>query len=127
MLKRFNPSSIVKPFSRYSQGVSAPAGARWLYVSGQVGVAPDGTIEKGIEAQAKRAWANVMAVLAEDGMGPADIVKATIYLTRAEDVAQSRTAREAAMPDHACASTLVVISALAHPDLLIEVEVVAAQ
>ncbi|MEX0809658.1 MAG: RidA family protein [Dongiaceae bacterium] len=127
MLKRLNPASIVKPFSNYAQGVSAPAKARWLHVSGQVGAKPDGTIEKGFEAQASRCWSNIMAVLAEEGMGPADIVKNTVYLTNAGDVAKSRAARDAAMQGHASASTLVVVSALAVPELVVEIEVVAAK
>jgi enamine deaminase RidA (YjgF/YER057c/UK114 family) len=127
MFKRINPPSIVKPFSNYSQGVSAPANSRWLYVSGQVGARPDGTIEKGFAAQAARCWSNIMAVLAEEGMGPADIVKATVFITDAADVANSRIARDAAMQGHACASTLVVVSALALPELVVEIEVAAAK
>ncbi|MDZ4737516.1 MAG: RidA family protein [Rhodospirillaceae bacterium] len=127
MLKRFNPDTVVKPFSNYSQGVAAPAGARWLYVSGQVGAKPDGTIEKGFEAQAARCWSNIIAILAAEGMGPADIVKNTVFITNAADVAKSRVARDAAMQGHACASTLVVVSALAVPELVVEIEVVAAK
>lgn len=127
MLKRINPDTVVKPFSNYAQGVSAPANARWLYVAGQVGARPDGTIEKGFEAQAARCWSNILAILAADGMGPADIVKNTVYITNAGDVAKSRVARDAAMQGHACASTLVVISALALPELVVEIEVVAAK
>jgi enamine deaminase RidA (YjgF/YER057c/UK114 family) len=127
MLKRINPDTVVKPFSNYAQAVSAPANARWLYVSGQVGAKPDGTLEKGFEAQAARCWSNIMAILKEEGMGPADIVKNTVYLTNAADIGKSRSARDAAMQGHACASTLVIISALAHPDLVVEIEVVAAR
>lgn len=127
MLKRINPDTVVKPFSNYAQGVSAPANSRWLYVSGQVGARPDGTIEKGFEAQAARCWSNILAILAADGMGPADIVKNTVYITNAADVPKSRVARDAAMQGHACASTLVVISALALPELVVEIEVVAAK
>jgi enamine deaminase RidA (YjgF/YER057c/UK114 family) len=127
MLKRNNPAAVVKPFSNYAQGVSAPADARWVYVSGQVGAKPDGTIEQGFEAQAARCWSNIMAVLADEGMGSADIVKATVYITDAGDVGKSRVARDAAMQGHACASTLVVVSALALPELVVEIEVVAAK
>ena len=127
MLKRINPDTVVKPFSNYAQGVSAPANARWLYVSGQVGARPDGTIEKGFEAQAARCWSNIMAILAAEGMGPADIVKNTVYITNAADVPKSRAARDAVMQGHASASTLVVISALALPELVVEIEVVAAK
>ncbi len=127
MLKRINPNTVVKPFSNYAQAVSAPPNARWLYVSGQVGARPDGTIEKGFEAQAARCWSNILAILAADGMGPADIVKNTVYITNAADVPKSRAARDAVMQGHACASTLVVISALALPELVVEIEVVAAK
>jgi 2-iminobutanoate/2-iminopropanoate deaminase len=127
MLKRINPDNVVKPFSNYSQAVSAPADARWLYVSGQVGAKPDGTIEKGFEAQAARCWSNIVAILAAEGMGPADIVKNTVYLTDAADIAKSRIARDAAMQGHACASTLVIVAGLALPELVVEIEVVAAK
>ncbi len=127
MLKRINPDNVVKPFSNYAQGVSVPANARWLCVSGQVGARPDGTIEQGFEAQAARCWSNILAILAADGMGPADIVKNTVYITNPADVPKSRAARDGAMQGHACASTLVVISALALPELVVEIEVVAAK
>ena len=38
MLKRHNPATVAAPFSRYSHGVEAPDNARWLVISGQVGV-----------------------------------------------------------------------------------------
>src|SRR5438876_559996 len=44
MLKPINPPTIAPPFSRYSQAVEVPAGLRWLHISGQVGVRPDGTL-----------------------------------------------------------------------------------
>ncbi len=56
-----------------------------------------------------------------------DIVKTNIFLTRAIDVPASRPIREEALKGHAAASTLLIISALAHPDLLIEVELIAAK
>lgn len=127
MLTRFNPPTIVKPLSNYSHGVSAPANARWLHVSGQVGLRPDGTVEQGFEAQAARCWSNILAILAEEGMGPADVVKCTVFITNVEDFAKSRVARDAALQGHAVASTQVVVSALAHPDLVVEIEVVAAK
>ena len=95
MLKPINPPTIAPPFSRYSQAIEVPAGLRWLHISGQVGVRPDGTLEQGFSAQAERAWDNLLAILAAAGMGPADVVKANAYLTRGSDVAESRAARVA--------------------------------
>jgi len=124
-----NPPTVAKPFSRYSQAVAVPAGSRWLHISGQVGATPDGTILEGFEAQAKQCWANILAILAADGMGVEDLVKATIFVTRADadTVAASRRIRDDALKGAQPASTFLVIAALARPDLLIEIEAVAAK
>jgi 2-iminobutanoate/2-iminopropanoate deaminase len=127
MLKPINPPTIAPPFSRYSQAVEVPAGLRWLHVSGQVGVRPDGTLEQGFTAQAERAWDNLLAILAAAGMGPADVVKANVYLTRGSDLAESRRIRDAKLAGAAPASTLAVVAALANPAWLFEVEAVAAK
>ena len=44
MLKRHNPGTVAAPFSRYSHGVEAPDNARWLVISGQVGVNAEGKV-----------------------------------------------------------------------------------
>ena len=127
MLRLFNPPEICKPFSRYSQGALVDGPARWLNIAGQVGAKPDGSLEPGFEAQARRSWANLIAVLHAADMALGDIVKTNVFLTRAADVAASRAIREEVLKGHATAATLLVVSALAHPDLLIEVEAVAAK
>jgi len=127
MLKFMNPPTVVKPFSRYSQAVEAPADARWLYISGQVGAKPDGTILRGFEAQATQCWQNIIAILAAAGMGVEDLVKVNIFVTGAEHVAVSRTIRDAALKGAQPASTYLVVAALAHPDLIVEIEAVAAK
>jgi len=128
MLKLSNPPTVCAPFSRYSQAVEAPAGLRWLHVSGQVGVRPDGTLAgTGFAAQAEQAWNNLLAVLAAAGMGPADLVKVNVFLTRPGDVAESRRIRDAALGGAEPASTLAVVAGLARPDWLFEVEAVAAR
>ena len=105
MLKPINPPTIAPPFSRYSQAIEVPAGLRWLHISGQVGVRPDGTLEQGFTAQAERAWDNLLAILAAAGMGPADVVKATVDLTRGTDLLESRRIRAAKRAGAVPAST----------------------
>ncbi len=126
MLRKHNPGAIAPAFSRYSLGVEAPGQARWLYVSGQVGVAPDGAFADGPEAQMEAAWRNVLAILGAAGMGAGDLVKVTAYLTRAEDTGLYREVRDRVLAGAEPASTLLVISALAHPDWLVEIEAIAA-
>ncbi len=122
-----NPPTVAKPASSYSQAVEVPANARWLYISGQIGVAPDGTPREGIEAQADQCWTNIRNILAAAGMGVGDIVKVTTFLTNKGHVPASRSARDKALEGSRPASTLVVVAALASPAWLIEIEAVAAR
>lgn len=122
-----NPSTVAPPFGNYCHAVEIPAQSRRLYVSGQVGVMPDGKLAQGIEAQAEWAFKNIKAILDAAGLGVSDIVKYNGYLTRPEDVSVYRAVRDRIMGEHRAASTLVVASALAAPEWLIEVEVVAAR
>lgn len=127
MLKRHNPEGINPPFSAYSHGVAAPENARWLYVSGQVGVAPDGSLADGEAYQHEQAWRNVLAIVESADMGPADIVRVNAYVTSQEGVAVFRTVRDRMLAGAAPASTLLIVAGLAHPDWLVEIEVVAAK
>ena len=126
MLKKHNPSTISPAFSSYSLAVEAPAQARWLHISGQVGVAPDGGLAEGPEAQMETAFQNILAILGSAGMGPHDLVKVTVFLTRSEDIGLYRQVRDRMLAGATPASTLLVISALANPDWLVEIEAIAA-
>ena len=127
MLKHLTPAGIAKPLGRYSHAVEIPPNARWLYVSGQVGMMPDGELAAGFEAQTEQAFANLKAALAAAGMGFADVVKLTYYLTDAANVALLRKVRDRFIVDPPPAATLAVIKALAAPELLFEIEAVAAK
>ena len=122
-----NPKTIAAPGGRYSHGVEVPPNARWLYVSGQVGVAPDGKVPVGIGPQVENCWRNILAILADAGMGLGDVVKVTVLLIRDSDIAAYREARDRVIGDARPASTLMVISRLASPDYLVEIEAVAAK
>jgi enamine deaminase RidA (YjgF/YER057c/UK114 family) len=126
MRKEYAPAEIAPPFSRYSHGVVTDA-QRWLTISGQVGVDPDGNLAEGAAAQMDQAWQNILAILAADYMEAGDIVKVTAYLTRREDLAAYRDVRDRYLVDVKPASTLLIISGLADPDWLVEIEAVAAK
>ena len=126
MLKLHNPKTVAPPFSRYSLAVEAPAGARWLHISGQVGVRPDGTMVQGAEGQIEASWANVLAILENCGMTANNLVKVTVFLTRAEDTPLYRQVRDRMLKTAQPASTLLIVKGLASPDFLVEIEAVAA-
>ena len=126
-MKIHNPASV-SPGAGYSHGIELPPHARIIYCAGQLGLTADGTFAGGdIRAQAEQAWHNIAAVLQSAGMGYENIVKLTHYLTRREDIPAYREVRAQFLGKLAPASTLLVISALARPEALIEIDVVAAQ
>jgi 2-iminobutanoate/2-iminopropanoate deaminase len=127
MLKRHSPATVAAPFSRYSHGVEAPAGARWLHVSGQVGVAPDGKVLDGAEAQIEQAWRNVLSVLEAAGMGPRDLVKVTTFLVNRADLPTARAVRDRMLRGAEPASTLIFVAGLASPEWQVEIEAIAAK
>lgn len=128
MLKRHNPGTVVEAFGGgYSQALEVPAGARLMFTAGQVGVRPDGTTAEGFAAQAEQTWANVMALLAEGGMGVADIVKITGYIVGEANFPAYAAARKKALGGTRPASTAIIVPALAVPEWLVEIEAVAAK
>jgi 2-iminobutanoate/2-iminopropanoate deaminase len=123
MLRPVNPKSVPGP-GFYSQGIEASAASRTLYVSGQVGVGPNGP-GKDIGEQATLAITNLNAVLAEAGMSNANIAKLTIYLTDAANVPGFIEAAGGTLPATPPATTLLIVKALAARELLVEVEAIA--
>ena len=123
-----NPKSVHKPGGAYSHSVKVPANAEWLVISGQVGVNPKGKVEGGIRKQAEQAFRNVLACLKDGGMRKKDLVKFTVFLTDSRHIAEYRVARKKVIGDATLpASTLLIVAGLASPDMLIEVEAVAAR
>lgn len=127
MLQRLNPASVPAPFSRYSHAVAVPQDYSWLYISGQVGADRERKIPAGFEAQAELAFQNLVACVRESGFDLQDLVKVTVLLTRAADIPAYRQIRDRMLGNVAPASTLMVVAALAAPELLVEVEGIAAK
>jgi enamine deaminase RidA (YjgF/YER057c/UK114 family) len=121
-LTRVNPATVHSTGGRYAHGVRVEGAMRRLVISGQVGTAPDGTIVEGAEAQMTQALSNLKAILAAEGMGFADVVKITVFLTDAALIPAWRTARGAAMEGHVSASTLLIVAGLADSRYVVEVE-----
>jgi 2-iminobutanoate/2-iminopropanoate deaminase len=127
MLSRITPADLHPPAANYSHATAVPPNARWLYLSGQVGIAPGGRIPGDTAAQAEICFANIEAILRQADMAPSDLVRLTTYLLDPRDRADYMAVRDRFVGSPPPASTLVVISALADPRYRIEVEAVAAR
>lgn len=126
MFSIHTPATIAPPASDYAHGVCVEGAARWLTVFGQVGELPDGTLAGNSRAQMQTCWDRIFAVLADAGMGKENIVKVTVFLTRGEDVGLYREIRDRNLNGHIAASTLLIVSGLADPGWMVEIEVTAA-
>jgi 2-iminobutanoate/2-iminopropanoate deaminase len=127
MNKIHNPAGVAPPLGAYSHAIEVPAGARTLHISGQVGLLPDGRVAQGIEAQTEAVLNNILGILKAAGMAIEDVVKMSTFLVNANDIAAVRSARMRVLGSHRPASTLLVISRLAAPEYLIEIEATAAK
>src|SRR5262245_33684808 len=125
----FNPKEMARP-RFYTHAVTAEGAGRLVYVSGQVSWDASGNlVGKGdMRAQSEQVFKNVTAALKAAGAGWGDVIKMNGYMVglnpervTAYREVRTRFLKEGALP----ASTLVGVEALVHPDLLLEVEVVA--
>ena len=125
-MRRIETEGAPKPFSNYAQAIAVDPGSRLLHVAGQVGSDPSGRIGETPEEQHRLAWRNVLAILAADGMTAENIVDVHAYVTDRSHVPLYRQVRDEMLRGHRAAATLLVVSGLADPKLVIEVSVVAA-
>jgi enamine deaminase RidA (YjgF/YER057c/UK114 family) len=125
-MRALSPSSIRPPLARYSHGFAVPAGHRLVITAGQLGIGLDDQIPAGSEAQADICFANIAAILAEDGMKLENIVRLSVYVTGREHMDGYRRARDRQFPGTPPTTTLIVVAGLVRPEFVIEIEAIAA-
>src|SRR5215510_11230042 len=115
------PKAFGRPLGMYSHGMIA-RGGELVVVAGQVGMTADGRVAGAdIGSQTKQALQNVRAV-----------VGLQTFLTRSEDIAGFMAARQDVFPGYFPdgtypPNTLLVVSRLVRPELLVEVEAMAVR
>ena len=125
---RINPPSLHSS-PAFSWVVRVPAGADTIYIGGQNGVGPDGTVVgPGVGEQTRQAFANLGACLEAAGAEVTDVVKWTILCVEGVDIQEGFAAfsefwpRDAAPP----AITMAFVAGLGVPGAVVEIEAVAA-
>ena len=113
--------------SNVAHGVEVPAGARLLFTNGQVGTRRDGTTPATTAEQAEVIFARLETVLRAARMALSDIVRLTVFLTDERDVRTFVETRDRVMGAHKPGAIILVVRALARPELKIEIEAIAAK
>lgn len=126
MATPLNPSQIHPPFAPYSHGILVPAGQRLVFCSGQLGIAPDKQVPPDCAGQARLCFASIKAILAEAGMGLANIVRINAYVSGREHLADYMAVRNGLFAEPYPASTLMIVSGFARPEFVVEIEAIAA-
>lgn len=126
-LRHSNPAGLWSS-PRLTQMVEVQ-GARMIYLSGQTPADENYKVRSSdIRGQANAVYDNIEVALRAAGAGWDNVVKTTTYLTDADLIKEFREARIARFRSLKAppANTLLVVSRLAEPEFLIEVDVIAA-
>ncbi len=126
-----NPDGVHKPAGQYSH-VALTEPGRLVFIAGQVGFDVDGQTvgPNDVGAQFKQAFSNLVAILHGVGAGASDVVDMKTFLVGEESLAPWRAARQEVFAEHYPDEeypphTLLVVSALAAPELKVEVSATA--
>ncbi|SFS49291.1 RidA family protein [Brevundimonas viscosa] len=111
----------------YSNGIAA--GGRMVFVAGQIGWTPQGVFPQGFAAQFRQTLENTLAVLAEGGAGPEDIVRMTWFVVDREEYLASLREVGAAWREligpHYPAMAVVEVKGLIEAEARLEIETTA--
>lgn len=113
----------------YTQVISVTGPAKTIYIGGQDAVDSAGNIvgKDDLAAQTRQILINIKNALAAAGAEPKHLIKLTIFIVQGQPIQAGFAAfqqvwgRQSNPP----AVTAAFVSALAHPDFLVEIEAVA--
>lgn len=125
-IEKFSAVGMFDP-PGYSQGIKVSEAQTILFLAGQVAYDKDGSVKHAgdFKAQAREVFRCIKSLVETAGGRMENVVKLNTYLTDIRYRADLVPIREEFLGKKGPASTLVQVSALAHPDWLIEVEAIA--
>ena len=126
-IKRTNPPTLSKP-TGYTHVVETVGAVKTVYISGQIAFDGNGNVVGAgdMKAQAEQVFKNLETALRAAGATFADVVKMNSYTTDMSKVAEVREVRARYFGANAPASTFVEVKGLVRPELMLEIEVIAA-
>ncbi|TYC75616.1 RidA family protein [Stappia sp. BW2] len=126
MITSLTPDHIAPPASHYTHGFYIAPGAALMMLSGQLGERPDGTCPDNVNAQARIAWSNALAILDQKGFGIENVVKVISFIVGEENIPGYVEVHREVVGEHRPPWTLVVVPALGRRQYKVEVDITAA-
>jgi enamine deaminase RidA (YjgF/YER057c/UK114 family) len=125
--ERIHPAALFRDVP-YDYARVAPAG-RLVFTAGACPLDEAGRVVAAgdLEAQTRQTLDNLLAVLAEAGAGPEDLLKTTVYVRSGEqgDLVRAWNVVASGLGEARPPSTLLGVSALGYAEQLVEIEAVA--
>ena len=107
--------------------VEIDSNSRILFISGQTATDENGKTPSDPDIQAEIVYKKIIESLEQAGMTKDDLVKTNVYITDPKYTSAVYKAGQKYNPNSRQAGTLVYVKALATPEVLIEIEAVAAK
>ncbi len=126
MITFVNPPEVHTP-TGYSHTAAVPAGTDLVFLSGQVGIRPDGSTLSTLAEQSEQMFDNMAAALRAHGLDASALVKLTLFVVSGHDIQTVRNARARLLGAHKPTSTAVFVPQLVAPTLFVECEAIAAR
>ena len=123
-ITHINPDGLFKS-PVFSQAVMAEGG-KTLFIGGQNGIKPDGTMAGDtLATQTEQALKNILEILRTVGASQENVVKQTIYMVKGQDFQEGYAAAQEVWGNFPTAISGVFVESLGVPGALVEIEAVA--
>jgi 2-iminobutanoate/2-iminopropanoate deaminase len=123
-ITHINPDGLYKS-PAFSQAVVAEGG-KTIYIGGQNGILPDGTMAgDNLASQTEQAYFNIIEILKTVGASQKNVVKQTIFVVKGQDIRDGYAATQKAWGNFPAAISFVFVESLGVPGALVEIEAVA--
>ena len=120
---------VAKPSAQYSQALCVPSGegGRLLFIAGQGPIDEAGRLVGAgdPEAQVRRVFANIQALLEAAGGGWGDVAEMTIYLTDIAHRPAVSKVRAELLTEPYPTATMLQVGALVVPEWVVEISALA--
>jgi len=124
-IKRWNPKGLSQPVG-YSQVVTIEGTGKMILLGGKAGLTADGFIPETLAEQSKLTWENIDLALEAAGATREDVVEIQIFIVDLANVDPNpayEDVRNFFPAGHKPVSMVIGVSALAIPELKLEINV----
>jgi len=124
-IKRWNPEGLGQPVG-YSQVVTVEGSGKLVLLGGKAGLTADGQIPETLAEQSKLTWENIDLALKAAGAKREDVIEIQIYIVDLANIDPNpayQDVRDFFPAGHKPVSMVIGVSALAIPELKMEINV----